>query len=51
MRRAAQIAGFGYLAVFVLGAFAFSLEDLIVPGDAAATSIERPEGGKAPKLE
>ena len=38
MRRAAQIAGFGYLAVFVLGTFAFSLEDLIVPGDAAATA-------------
>ena len=38
MRRAAQVAGFGYLAVFVLGTFAFSLEDLIVPGDAAATA-------------
>jgi hypothetical protein len=38
MRRAAQVAGFGYLAVFVLGIFAFSLEDLIVPGDAAATA-------------
>ncbi len=38
LRRAAQVAGFGYLVVFVLGIFAFSLEDLIVPGDAAATA-------------
>ena len=38
LRRAAQVGGFGYLVVFVLGIFAFSLEDLIVPGDAAATA-------------
>ena len=38
LRRAAQVAGFGYLVVFVLGIFAFSLDDLIVPGDAAATA-------------
>ncbi len=39
LRSAARVAGFGYLVVFVLGIFAFSLEDLIVPGDAAATAI------------
>ena len=38
LRRAAQVAGFGYLVVFVLGIFAFSLDDLIVPGDATATA-------------
>ncbi len=38
LRSAARVAGFGYLVVFVLGIFAFSLEDLIVPGDAAATA-------------
>jgi hypothetical protein len=38
LRSAARVAGFGYLVVFVLGIFAFSLDDLIVPGDAAATA-------------
>ena len=38
LRSAARVAGFGYLVVFVLGIFAFSVENLIVPGDAAATA-------------
>ena len=45
LRSAARVAGFGYLVVFVLGIFAFSLEDLIVPGDAAATATNISDSG------
>lgn len=39
-RKAARIAGFGYLIIFISGIFAnfFVLQSLIVPGDAAATA-------------
>ncbi len=38
MRSAAVVAGIGYLIIFVLGIFAFALENLIVSGDAALTA-------------
>ena len=38
LRSAARVAGFGYLLIFVTGIFAFPLDDLIVPGDAATTA-------------
>lgn len=38
LRTAALVAGFGYIIIFVLGFFAFALEDLIVSGDAATTA-------------
>lgn len=39
-RKAARVAGFGYLIIAILAIFAnfFVLENLIVPGDAAATA-------------
>jgi hypothetical protein len=41
LRKAAIIAGFGYLIIFVTGIFAnfFVIESLVVPGDAAATAV------------
>lgn len=38
LRKAALVAGFGYIIIFVLGFFAFALENLIVSGDAATTA-------------
>ncbi|MCH7887085.1 MAG: DUF4386 domain-containing protein [Candidatus Marinimicrobia bacterium] len=40
LRKAARIAGFGYLIIFILGIFAnfFGFESLIVPGNAATTA-------------
>jgi hypothetical protein len=40
LRKAARVAGFGYLIIFISGIFAnfFVLQSLIVPGDAAATA-------------
>ncbi len=38
LRKAALVAGFGYVIIFVLGFFAFALENLIVSGDAATTA-------------
>jgi hypothetical protein len=38
LRKAALVAGFGYLIIFVFGFFAFALESLIVSGDAAMTA-------------
>ena len=40
LRKAARIAGFGYLIIFMSGIFAnfFVLQSLIVPGDAATTA-------------
>ncbi len=38
LRKAALVAGFGYVIIFVLGFFAFALENLVVSGDAAATA-------------
>ena len=39
-KKIAKIAGFGYLIIFITGIFAnfFVLENLVVPGDAAATA-------------
>ena len=39
-RKAARVAGFGYLIIFITGIFSnfFVLESLIVPGDAAKTA-------------
>lgn len=38
LRKAALVAGFGYIIIFVLGFFAFALENLVVLGDAATTA-------------
>ena len=40
LRKAARVAGFGYLIIFLLGPFTNSIsrENLIVAGDAATTA-------------
>jgi len=38
LRKAALVAGFGYLIIFIFGISFFIVENLIVPGDAAATA-------------